>query len=197
MRLFVAIELDRSAREAVAAEQSRLKKVLGTDRSPLKWVRPEHMHLTLAFLGQVPDQQGLAVAAHLGRPFDEAPFDAGFADLGVFPDRGAPRVLWLGVSGGRAQVMAVQHDVAVRLSVLHVAVEDRAFHPHLTLARWRASREHDRRRVASADRHETIATVPVEAISVIESRLSPAGPEYTVLSRGRLGGEGGSPIQSD
>ena len=84
-----------------------------------------------------------------------------------------------------------------------IALESRPFHPHLTLARWRTSRPSDRRRVEAADTHD-VARIEVRDVSLIRSRLSPAGPTYTVLSRGSLshgplssGRPGENPKQGD
>jgi 2'-5' RNA ligase len=64
-----------------------------------------------------------------------------------------------------------------------VAVEDRPFRPHLTLARWRTSRPADGRRARDADRHQEVAAVKVDHITLYHSQLSPAGPTYTALAR--------------
>jgi 2'-5' RNA ligase len=186
MRLFIAIELDDDARHAVAAEQTRLKAALGDGRSALKWITPEHMHLTLAFLGDVEDGPAQAVCEAIGQPVQADPFAIVFGGLGVFPPGGAPRVLWLGLASGASEVIAVQEEIAARVARLGIALERRPFHPHLTLARWRTSRPSDRRRVAAADSPHDVARIEIHEVSLIHSRLSPAGPSYVTLARGPL-----------
>jgi 2'-5' RNA ligase len=207
MRLFIAIDLDDDARQAIAAEQQRLKAALGDEQAALKWIRPEHMHLTLAFLGELDDRLAPSVAEAIARPVRSRRFEVVFGGLGVFPAGGAPRVLWLGLRTGAGEVCAVQREVAQRVHDLGIALEERPFHPHLTLARWRTSRPSDRRRVLSAGTPHEVARIEVHQVSLIHSRLSPSGPTYTSLSRGllspepksreRLGDCADPPLQSD
>ena len=190
MRLFTAIELNEDARQAIAAEQKRIAGVLGRGAAaPLKWIRPEHMHLTLVFLGEIEEAQTPAVIDAMGEDIDEAaPFPIVFAGLGLFPPRRAPRVLWLGLSTGATEAIELQRHVAERLSPTGVAIEERAFHPHLTLARWREARNADRPRIAAADHGAEITRIDVGAVTLYESRLSSSGPAYTVLARAGLTG---------
>ena len=192
MRLFIGIDLDDDARQAIAAEQKRLKAAVGDDRSALRWIRPEHMHLTLAFLGELDDRLAQSVVETIGQPVQADRFPVVFGGLGVFPSGGAPRVLWLGLKAGSREVIGVQREVAERVTGLGIALEQRPFHPHLTLARWRTPRPSDRRLVATADSPRDIARIEVQQVSLIQSRLSPAGPTYvslthSPLSSGRLG----------
>jgi 2'-5' RNA ligase len=186
MRLFVAIDLDDDARLGIAAEQKRLMRELAGRESSLQMVRAEQMHLTLAFLGEVDDVRSAALVAAMGEDVKAAPFAIVFAGLGVFPQRGAPRVLWLGVTRGHHDAMAVQRQIADRLTRVRIEPEQRAYHPHLTLARWRTSTPADRRRALAADRGAEIARVDAAAVTLYQSRLSPSGPSYTVLARAAL-----------
>jgi 2'-5' RNA ligase len=197
MRLFIAIELDDQARHAIAQEQTRLKAAFGDgDRSRLKWIRPEHMHLTLAFLGEIDDSRVEGIVEGMRRPIRGDRFAVAFGGLGVFPPGGAARVLWLGLIGGVRQVIDVQRQVADRVARLGVALEPRPFHPHLTLARWRLSRGSDRRRALAAVRSDEVTRVDVEAVALICSRLSQAGPAYTALCHSRMGDAVDGPLQS-
>ena len=187
MRLFVAIDLDDDARAAIVAEQNRLKRALtGVDPSSARWVGPEGMHLTLAFLGEVDDARGAAIVDAMQADVDAAPFRMAFAGLGVFPPRGAPSVLWVGVTTGLREVMSVQQLVAGRLARIGVELEKRPYHPHLTLARWRGARHGDRRRVMAADLGAEVAQVDVAAVTLHQSRLSSSGSRYTTLARAEL-----------
>ena len=185
MRLFVALDLDDDARRAIAALQQRIAKALGADRS-IKTVDPAHMHLTLAFLGEIADCDVPGIVDTISINIDLRRFAAVFQGLGVFPPRGAPRVLWLGVGDGSAEIVEVQRVVVRRLEGLGIALERRPFHPHLTLARWRTSRPADRPRVLSADSRGAVARVNVDHVTLYQSRLSPAGPAYTALTRANL-----------
>jgi 2'-5' RNA ligase len=197
MRLFVAIELGDAARAAITDEQRRLQAAIDVgSRFALKWVAPARMHLTLAFLGEVANGRVEDVVEAMRQPIDVEPFSMVFGGLGVFPAVGAPRVVWLGVTCGAAAAGDVQRRVAERIRGLGLVRDARTFHPHLTLARWRESRSSDRQRVVDAGRQSAIARVDVDAVALIHSRLSPAGPAYTALCRGPLRGSALPPLQS-
>ena len=185
MRLFIAIDLD-DARSAIADEQRRLKAALDDSRSAIKWVRPDHMHLTLVFLGEVPEARAPAIVEAIGQPVAQPPFDLEFGGIGVFPPRGAPNVLWVGAAAGEAGSIQLQRELADRVQRLGIALERRPFHPHLTLARWKTSRGADRARALAAGRDRPIATVHVDHATLYQSRLSPTGPTYTPLARATL-----------
>lgn len=187
MRLFVAVDIGESAREAVSAEQRRVRQALDGDRS-VAWVRPQHMHLTLVFLGETPPAQADVVIDLLSQPLTGiAPFRIAFGGIGVFPPHGPPRVLWLGLSAGAHEMMSLQAVVADRLATVGVARDPRPFHPHLTFGRWRAGRPRDRRRVLDLAPRSEVATADVRDVTLFESRLSSMGPAYTALTRAVLG----------
>ena len=160
-------------------------KALGAEGS-VKTVDPAHMHLTLAFLGEIAEPAVPPIVATLSQNIDVRPFAAEFQGLGVFPPRGAPRVLWLGVEEGADEIVEVQREVARRLEGHGVVLERRPFHPHLTLARWRASHPADRERALSAGSRAAVARVSVDHVTLYQSRLSAAGPAYTALTRATL-----------
>ena len=144
MRFFIAIELDDTARRGIASEQARLQAALAATRSALKWIRPEHMHLTLAFLGELDDGLARSVVEAIGQPVRGGSFCDRLRRSRLFPAAGAPRVLWLGVTAGASEVIVVQREIAARVTRLGIALERRPFQPHLTLARWRTSRQSNR-----------------------------------------------------
>jgi RNA 2',3'-cyclic 3'-phosphodiesterase len=215
VRLFVAADVPAAAREALAAEQKRITALLiRNEREPfgrpgpherepfsgprpkerepfrragtLKWVNPEHSHLTLVFLGDVDDARVPAVVEAIGRDVALEPFQITLESIGVFPPRGAPRVLWIGVGAGASLVADLQREIARRVAALGIALEDRPFHPHLTLARWRDSRPADRGRALDAAPRGVVARARIDGATLYQSRLSSAGPSYTPLARANL-----------
>jgi 2'-5' RNA ligase len=188
MRLFIAVDLSEEAREAMAAEQKRIAAALGgpkPSRHP-KWVRPEHAHLTLVFLGNVDAARVTSVVEAVGGDVDLAPFDMVLEGAGAFPPRGAPRVLWIGTTTGAAELTALQRLLSSRVAGLGVELEARPFHPHLTLGRWRESRPSDRDRALAAARSGALAQVHVRYATLYESRLSSSGAAYIALARANL-----------
>jgi RNA 2',3'-cyclic 3'-phosphodiesterase len=190
MRLFIAADVPDAVREALAALQARISAALGRSGT-LKWVKPEHAHLTLVFLGNVDDARVPAVVETVAAAVDLPGFEVAFEGVGVFPPRGAPRVLWVGVGRGDRELVELQRMLASRIAALGLPLEDRPFHPHLTLARWRESRSSDRDRAIAAAPRGVAARAHVDGATLYQSRLSPAGPTYTALARANLTGHHG------
>jgi len=190
MRLFIAIDLDEAAREAIADEQRRLKAAIGSTRATIKWVRAEQMHLTLVFLGEIPEARSSAIVDAVGQPVAQPPFDLTFGGIGAFPPRGAPNVLWIGAAKGEGQAVVLQRQLADRIAALGIVLDRRPFHPHLTLARLKDSRPSDRPAVLAADRENVAAVAHVDHATLYQSKLSSQGPTYIPLARATLSRSG-------
>lgn len=184
MRLFVAIELDETARTAIAAEQRRLASAMGDSAASLRFVRAEQLHLTLVFLGEMAGPVAQSVVAAMALDLDSPPYSITFGGLGVFPPKGAPRVVWVGLIDGGEETVRLRDAVQSRLEEAGAPRDPRPFAPHLTLARWRDGRPRDRRAVRES--RERLATVRVEGVTLFESRPSSAGPAYTALAGAKL-----------
>src|SRR4029450_8261183 len=161
---------------------------MGEARSSVKWVKPEHMHLMLVFLGEVSDPHAPAIVDSVSRPVAMPAFAIHFQGLGVFPSHGGPRALWVGITDGGAELTELQHEIARRVTDAGIALESRPFHPHLTLGRWRQSRPSDRRRMLSALRPAAVTRGAGAVGTLYQSRISSAGPTYTALARATLSG---------
>lgn len=183
-RLFLAIDCDEAARAAIAREQARLRRAL--DGASIRWVKPDHIHLTLVFLGRIAETRVTALIEACGAPIPHRPFTLVFGGAGVFPSHGAPRVLWLGALDGAAAAADVQRLVADRVERLGFPTERRAYRPHLTLGRWRDGGRGDASRVRGAAVDRPVARVDAADVVLYESRLSPAGSSYTPLARAKL-----------
>jgi RNA 2',3'-cyclic 3'-phosphodiesterase len=189
MRLFAAIELPRAATDAVAAEGRRLAREAREATDAVRWVRPEHMHLTLVFLGELPDALGMQAMAAFGAPLERAAFPVEIRGVGVFPPVGRPRTLWLGVGDGVRAVVETRAALAARLTAAGVMTpQEAAFHPHVTLGRWKQSRSRDRVDVLAAGRGASIATFDVDDVVLVRSRLSSEGPSHAIVARCALEG---------
>jgi RNA 2',3'-cyclic 3'-phosphodiesterase len=187
VRLFLAVDVDEQARAALAKEQDRLRS-LSQEGSPIRWVRSEHLHMTLVFLGEVEQARVDDVIAAIGRPVDRPPIALTFAGLGVFPPHGGPRALWIGLTAGEAPLRELQQTMADRVAALSIPLERRPFTPHLTLGRWKMSRPSDRSRLVQAFHDRVVARTLVDRATLYASRLSSAGPTYTELARATLCG---------
>src|ERR671936_467075 len=186
MRLFTAIDLDEQARERVAAEQKRLQRAFGHPNRSVRWVRADQMHITLVFIGEVDDARSASIVNSMARQLSVPVFRITFGGLGVFPPHGAPNVLWLGVTSGVDEAVALHRAVGERLEPDGVPREKRPYHPHLTLARWRSGGRADRARVREFDKGAEVARLVVESVVLYRSQVSSAGSTYTELARAPL-----------
>jgi len=186
MRLFVAVDLDAAARTAIAATQKRVAASLADSTARVTWVKADHIHLTLLFLGEVEEARVPPLVEAIGRDVDAAPFEIALENVGVFPPRGAPRVVWVGVAGADEPLQALHAVLAARVAAHGIALESRPFRPHLTIGRFKTSRASDRRRVMAVAKPGCIARLTVGGATLYHSRLSSAGPTYTPLARATL-----------
>jgi RNA 2',3'-cyclic 3'-phosphodiesterase len=179
-RLFIAADVDEATREQIAIISRSLREAVGAG-AKATWVRPDRMHLTLQFFAAAEPPVEQRMMAALAEPISESPFDLSLETVGFFPERGSPRVLWLGIRRGVTELVRVQQILQSRLSM----PPERQFTPHLTLARFRER--------VSRTRLAQIANVPASAgparidrVTLYESRLSPAGPSYVRLGEAPL-----------
>jgi 2'-5' RNA ligase len=182
IRSFVAIELPDEARKALGSLQRDLRDRVPPDA--VRWTRPESIHLTLKFLGDVAPgkiEQIVAVLQEVGAA--HFPFAFEIAGVGVFPNPKRPRVVWAGISESGEALVALQSDVARTLAPLGFEPEKRPFKPHLTLGR--AGRHASRRELAdlgeaiARTKVGTLNRVAVDHISLMKSDLRPSGAVYS------------------
>ena len=185
MRLFIAIDMNAAVLERVAALQKKLREATGLRGGQVTWVRPEHMHLTLKFLGPVEDNDVSRVCATVQETAARyEAFELTCQGVGVF---GRPaRVVWAGVDGGTA-LKGMQRELDERFTQAGWAAENRAFAAHLTLCRVKSSSAGHALAAASEPFvNEVFGSVWADSAAVYESRLSSSGPEYFVVSRASL-----------
>jgi 2'-5' RNA ligase len=184
MRLFVACELPPATKTALADVQSRLRS---RGAQELRWVRPEGMHLTLKFLGEVPAERVPAIEEALAGAV-EGPLELrlAFSALGSFGGPTRLRVVWVGAEGDVPRLVDLAGRVDAALTTLGFPRERRPYSPHLTLARVsdRASPE-QRRRLSELIAGFPMPSVPeavVREVSLMRSFLEPGGARYQRLA---------------
>jgi 2'-5' RNA ligase len=181
MRLFVAFAIPEDARRELRRRVEGVRRELPRAR----WVDPMRAHLTLAFLGEVEAARRAELEAALADAFGaQAPLEMGLEGGGGFPPGRPARVVWVGLFAA-PELAGVQRVVArAAAAAAGVAVEERDYHPHVTLARcdppWGPE---------AVERLEAAVALPVGERFVagegllVESRLSPEGARHTVLGR--------------
>jgi 2'-5' RNA ligase len=131
VRLFVALDVPQSVRVTLSELIKNLKKTCQSAR----WVRLEGVHITLKFIGEIPDDSLEGIREALGTIPSFPPIEVRFAGLGFFPGPHRPRVFWAGVEGG-PELTQLAAAMEMKLEPLGISAEKRAFHAHLTLARF-------------------------------------------------------------
>lgn len=187
MRLFIAIQLPPDVAE-------RAFRLLPATPPAFRRVQPENLHVTLAFLGETPESRLPDVAAaaeDAARAVRR--FNLVFDHAGRFPERGRPRVVWLGIADGLPSVERLGEGVYRALRESALDFEDRPLSPHVTLARVRDEITTAEARTVAAT-IETIAvprlSIDVREIAVVQSVLSSKGPRYTARALAPLGPAG-------
>jgi RNA 2',3'-cyclic 3'-phosphodiesterase len=184
MRSFIAIEIpDKIKMEMVKVqEQLRLSKV---DAS---WPRPEGVHLTLKFLGEMPETRipevmnGLRTAAE-----GIGPFQLEVKGVGTFPNPKNARVVWIGLGGDVEKLVKLQLAVEDAMARINMAREERKFTPHLTLGRIKFIRSRDKWLKALDECKDiSLPGFDVTGISLMKSELKPSGAVYTEMGRVEL-----------
>ncbi|MBZ0159096.1 MAG: RNA 2',3'-cyclic phosphodiesterase [bacterium] len=179
VRAFVAANLTPDLKAALAMVQDRLKAT----RVDVGWVRPDNLHLTLKFLGQVEESRIDAIRdAIAAAASGSGPIRLVFQGLGAFPRPREARVVWIGLSHGSEALAALQTRIEAALESLGFAREARPFTAHLTLGRVRgpARREQLARAITEAPA-EALGEMVLDRIELMQSDLSAGGARYSIL----------------
>ncbi|MBI5665648.1 MAG: RNA 2',3'-cyclic phosphodiesterase [Nitrospirae bacterium] len=184
MRSFIAIELPDTVKAALLSLQQELR-TCGAD---VRWVRPEGIHLTLKFLGNIEEKLAENIVESLkGTCGKFQKFSCEVRGVGVFPGIKNPRVLWAGIEGCEV-LNFIQQEIDTVMSSLGFQPEDRKFTPHLTLGRFRSSGG----KLALINKigsykDYSVGIIDVNHISFMRSDLGPAGAKYTRIASIPLG----------
>ncbi|MBX9677356.1 MAG: RNA 2',3'-cyclic phosphodiesterase [Gemmataceae bacterium] len=188
LRTFLALNPGDASRDRLAALQEKLADAT----AGVQWVETENLHLTLLFLGDVDDRDLMKVCRAADRAAqDHAPFVMSLEGVGCFPNMRRPRTIWAGVGTGAAEVRNLFQDLATSFETQGLyRPEDRPFSPHVTLGRVNkdADAESISRELAKHDKWRGGETT-IQEVLVYSSDLTPKGPVYTVLGRGKLRGK--------
>ncbi len=182
-RVFIGIkvETDRNFKKII----SSLKQELSGEN--LKWTTFENIHITLAFLGDTSEEKIESITQMLqARCRDRARFEISLEGLGIFRNLHDPKILWAGMYQSE-KLGTLQATVADGLKELGIAIEEKPFSPHLTVARIRHIKDKDKLKVLLLKYHDTaIQKIPVTEVILYESVLRQDGPEYKPLMVAKL-----------
>ncbi len=186
-RTFLAVELPGSHKALLRQLEDRL----APDARGVRWVAPELCHLTLAFLGDVPDSKLERVCQAAGAAAATvSPFELVLEGLGAFPNPARPRVVWAGLTGpGLDALRTLQKAAAAALRTAGLPPADDRFSPHVTIGRIKPGRGPAPNLTTLLQRYQdwSAGPFPVSEVVTYASVLAPSGPSYTTLSRTPLG----------
>ena len=184
MRLFIALNFPDAVRDLVfrAAEPLRVQA------SGVRWSRPENLHLTIRFLGEMDAEAEEDLSTRLDVVAGGAhAVSIRFEGFGAFPSPDRPRVIWLGVEA-TSELRLLRERVQEHLAAVGVPRDTGPFRPHVTLGRVKGpGAEIGPRLIAGAARPDLSTDVCVQTVDLVRSHLTQAGPRYEILHRAALG----------
>ncbi len=183
MRLFVAVDMSEEIRERL----NELCQLVGKFRG-VKPVEKENLHITLMFLGEVPDRRVEVVKEKL-REVKTAPFKLHLKGVGFFPSAGQVRVIWVGVEEGKEEISKLADLVGNLMKKLGFK-RDKEFVAHATIARVKKIAAEDKRRLLQALEpymNEDFGWMDVKEFKLKKSTLTSSGPIYEDLEIYELG----------
>ena len=187
-RAFIAIPLPEGIQKALGELQGRLKK----DLPEVRWTKPENMHLTLKFLGEVGNNLlgSIEKALHENVSSYEA-FSCRINQLDTFPPKGPPRVIWVGFQEKTGTLSKLASSIDQTMKTFSFPKEKRAFTPHLTLGRFRPDQKpklslQSMKDIIQKEGSTDIGAFEVGEVFLVKSDLTPKGPIYSNLARVKL-----------
>jgi 2'-5' RNA ligase len=187
-RLFIAIELPAEIRHRIKQHIDRLRAACPDIRA--SWTREDNLHLTLKFFGDVAVNRVDSLSQALMHAAARTPpFDLLIKSCGIFPPRGKPNVLWIGIAPETEPAcLHLYESIEDECARAGFKRDERRFHPHLTIARLR----HPAGARALANLHQETELEPialkVSSVCLIRSELSSSGSRYTIVARHELKG---------
>ena len=188
IRSFLAFELPEEIKGVLSRVSEELKK------SPLdvRRVKTENIHLTVVFLGNVPEEHISPVSEAAEEVCQRySPFNVSLKGAGVFGSKKRPRVLWIGLEGDMERMSCFRDDLQKGLAIFGIKQEKRRFRPHLTLGRFRKDSRADARldEFLSSNGDLTSPVCPVGELFLFRSDLNPGGAVYSKMKSWPLTGE--------
>jgi len=180
-RIFLAVDISDAARAVCSSHIDALRREFAQVR--VGWERPEKLHVTLKFLGPTAPDIMRELEIQTASVLDEfTPFKLQTGKPGSFPEKGKPRVLWIGVNGATKDLVRLQSDIEKVCVSLGYEKENKPFHPHITIGRIRDTGNS----LVLAEAHRAARVEPVEidvrSVVIYESKLLRTGSVYSKVS---------------
>ena len=183
VRLFVACEVPDDVKQSIGGVIETLKSRSG---SAVRWIRPEGVHVTLKFLGEVPVKKLPRIKLAIQEAVvGHAPFELEFSNIGTFGGREGLRIMWVGIAGDVLRLEALVRAVNAALAVVGFEPERRPFRPHLTLGRVRdeiPTRQRAQIEVDVGKLDVPLTSWRTSQVSLMRSRITATNVTYEVIA---------------
>jgi 2'-5' RNA ligase len=178
IRSFLAFDIED---EWIIRRLAAVQGMLAKTAADLKLVKPQNIHLTVRFLGNISPPMVDAIHEEM-KQVSFAPFDVELRGLGAFPRLSYPRVVWAGIKKGADELVKIFEQLEPRLRGLGFKPDRKGFSPHLTIARVRSGKNKAQliKLIRELENHE-FGAVKAECFRLKKSDLSPKGPIYSTL----------------
>lgn len=179
IRAFIAAEIN----DAIRAGLDDVQGVLEEANGHVSWVRPQNIHCTLVFLGDILTNTIDPLAAALKQATAGCkPFEIEIAGLGYFGSVRSPRIIWAGMAGRTDVLIELQEKINAAVLQAGLKPDEKPFKPHLTIGRVRSNRNAaDLVRALVKNRDKSFGVLSVRQVVLMKSVLEPTGPIYSLL----------------
>ncbi len=188
MRVFISINLPPAAQKELGGLTEKLQKA----HWPVRWEKPEKIHITLVFLGEIQQSKlpKLQTAVESGSK-EIKPFETSFKGLGAFPDFVKPRVVWVGLKGDLKSLAALQKGIEKELKKAKIWFDKKPFVPHMTIGRVKKGISQGAlrdlgKKIAKLRKIDLQSRILVKTVDIMKSELRPTGSVYTRLAKVNL-----------
>jgi 2'-5' RNA ligase len=184
VRLFLAIELSDPVRDQIVRVADALREKLAAEPRGVSWTRPENLHVTMKFLGEVDSAHVKRLCDALASVPPPGEISLAAAKIQCLPQRGPLRIIAAGMSGDLTPLAELHRQIETSCAALGFREEGRRFLPHVTFTRVKQRLAMMPRQIEEfAEPLFPSAPMAVTAFVLMESDLKPSGAEYTRLAR--------------
>jgi len=185
IRSFLAFELPEDIKKIVTRVSGEIRE----SSLDVRWVRPERIHLTVVFMGDIQSEQIPSMGEVLSAVCSSYEhFRISLKPLGCFPNSRSPRVIWLGIDGDLERMSRFRDDLQHALSPFGIKEEERAFRPHLTLGRFKKPGKRQTELEQLLAKYGDVASpaCALDELALFRSDLKPGGAVFTKMLSWRL-----------
>jgi len=187
IRSFLAFELPEDIKTIVTRVSGEMRK----SGLEVRWVRPEFIHLTVVFMGDIQSEQIPSMGEEIKAVCSShPPFGISLKPMGCFPNSRSPRVIWLGIDGDLERMSHFRDQLQEGLAPFRIKGEERAFRPHLTLGRFRkpGKKQTELDQLLAGYRDLSSPSCTLDELALFRSDLKPGGAVYSKMLSWPLSG---------